>query len=157
MLPFIGMPGKCINCFANFVVINTTLVNLTDSMGINATATPAAVFSLNTAIKTTLIALCAIVFLIGVPGNIVVWYVLGTKKRNSSTNDGDAFIVCLAVADLIASFCVPLVTIHDLMHSSTWPKWYLGSFMCYLLTPLLAVTLLASSWALVLISIDRYR
>eukprot|EP00794_Sanderia_malayensis_P015749 gene15749-17338_t len=100
------------------------------------------------------ISLCVVVFLIGVPGNLMVSYVLGIKKKRNSKNNGDTFIVCLAVADLLASFFVPFVTIHDVIN---YPHWYLGEFMCYLLTPLLPLTLIASSWSLVLISLDRYR
>ena len=101
-----------------------------------------------------LIACCTIVFLIGVPGNSMVVYVLGLCKRQHRNSNGNVFIVNLAVADILASATVPLVIIHDLLSNG---KWYLGSFLCYLLPALNPITLVASSWALVVISIDRYR
>ena len=136
---------------------STFISNTTQNITCNNTAhgnTAAAAGGIGIGIKAFLITLCAVVFVIGVPGNLIVAYVLGIKKRNSA-NNSNAFIVCLAVADLLASFCVPLVTIHDLLSSDY--LWHLGTVLCYLLTPLLPVTLIASSWSLVLISIDRYR
>ena len=101
-----------------------------------------------------LILCCTIVFLIGVPGNAMVIYVLGLCRKQHRSSNGNVFIVNLAVADILASATVPLVIIHDLLSNG---KWNLGSFLCYLLPGLNPVTLVASSWALVVISIDRYR
>ena len=101
-----------------------------------------------------LIFCCTMVFLIGVPGNSMVIYVLGLRQRRHRSNNGNIFIVNLAVADILASAAVPLVIIHDLLCIG---RWNLGSFLCHLLPALNPVTLVASSWALVVISIDRYR
>lgn len=101
-----------------------------------------------------LIFCCIIVFLVGVPGNSMVIYVLGINQKQNRSNSGNVFIVNLAVADILASAAVPTVIIRDLLHTH---RWNLGSFLCYLLPALNPITLVASSWALVVISIDRYR
>ena len=101
-----------------------------------------------------LIFCCIIVLLVGVPGNSMVIYVLGISQRQQRSNSGNVFIVNLAVADILASAAVPSVIIRDLLHTGSWN---LGSFLCYLLPALNPITLVASSWALVVISIDRYR
>ena len=97
---------------------------------------------------------CSIVFMIGVPGNAMVIYVIGMKNKANRNNDGSAFIVSLAVADLLASFFVPFVIAYDFLSPRAW---YLGQVMCHLLPALNPINLIASSWTLVLISLDRYR
>ena len=105
-------------------------------------------------ILVPLLLCCIVVFLIGVPGNMMVIHVLGIKHRANRNNDGDVFIVSLAVADLLASATVPLVIVHDLLSNH---RWYLSEFLCHLLPVLNPVTLVTSSWALVVISAERYR
>lgn len=101
-----------------------------------------------------LVACCIFVFVVGVPGNAMVIYILGFRQRRQRKNNGNAFVVNLAVADFLASAAVPFVIIHDLIYV---PKWRLGAFLCHFLPSLNPITLVASSWALVIISIDRYR
>ena len=64
------------------------------------------------------------------------------------------FILSLAFADLLASVFVPVLVIHDLVSNL---KWHLGAAMCKILPSISPVTLIVSSWSLVLIAIDRYR
>lgn len=97
---------------------------------------------------------CSIVFMIGVPGNAMVIYIIGMKNKANRNNDGSAFIVSLAVADLLASCFVPFVIAYDFLSQR---KWYLGPVMCHLLPALNPINLIASSWTLVLISVERYR
>ena len=84
----------------------------------------------------------------------MVIYVIGMKNNANRGNDGSAFIVSLAVADLLASFFVPFVIAYDFLSPRTW---YLGQVMCHFLPALNPINLIASSWTLVLISVDRYR
>lgn len=64
-------------------------------------------------------------------------------------------MISLAVADLLASICVPIITIPDLSTGSN--IWYFGAVMCKILPSVSPATLVASSWSLMLIAMDRYR
>ena len=74
-----------------------------------------------------------------------------TRKQSS----GDIFIVSLAAADLLASVFIPVLMITDM--ASDFKVWYFGEIGCHILPSISPVTLVASSWSLVAISLDRYR
>ena len=104
-------------------------------------------------LKIFLYVLYSLIFIVGVSGNALVCYVLGIKKPRK--NCGDIFVISLAISDLLASIVVPLVIINDLVGDSI--RWYFGEIGCYVLPPMITITLTASSWSLVLICVDRYR
>ena len=131
-------------------ILNSTLNTLNKTNAFQTTSK----YSYDLRILIPLVSCCIIVFIIGVPGNAMVIYVLGFSQKQQRNNNGNAFIVNLAIADVFASAAVPFVIIHDLLYI---PRWHLGSFLCHLLPVLNPITLVASSWALVIISIDRYR
>ena len=76
---------------------------------------------------------------------------LGKKKQLSGC---DVLMISLACADLLASafaFVQP-------MSSFIWhQRWHLGSALCKILPTIAPISLVASSWSLVLIAADRYR
>ena len=104
-------------------------------------------------LKICLYVFYSMIFLIGVLGNSIVCYALGVKKKRKTS--GDVFVVSLAITDLLSSIFVPLVMINDLV--GDFKVWYLGKIGCYILPSVSPVTLIASSWSLALISLDRYR
>ena len=132
------------------LLLNSTVATLNKTSAAKASTN----FAYNLFILIPLIFCCVFVFLIGVPGNSLVIYVLGFRQRQQRKNTGNAFVVSLAVADVFASAAVPFVIVHDLTNV---PRWRLGGFLCHFLSVLNPITLVASSWGLVVISIDRYR
>ena len=94
-----------------------------------------------------------LVLFFGVFGNIIVFYVLGYRKKKR--NSGDVYILSLACADFLASLIVPMVFLNDLV--SDYSNWFYGKAMCYVLPTISPLTMCASGWSLVLISVDRYR
>ena len=76
---------------------------------------------------------------------------VGKKKELSG---GDVFMVSLAAADFLASLFVPILTIHDFLSNL---RWHLAPIMCNILPAISPISLVASSWSLVLITADRYR
>ena len=104
-------------------------------------------------LKICLYLFYSLVFTVGVLGNGLVCYVLGIKKKRK--NSGDIFVISLAITDFLASVFVPLVMINDIV--GDFRVWYLGKTGCYVLPSVSPLTLTASSWFLVLISLDHYR
>ena len=100
-----------------------------------------------------LLILYTIVLIVGIVGNIVVLYVVGIKRKMKRSSD--YFMLSLAVADFLASFFIPFVTFGDL--HTNFGKWHFGDFGCKVLPAFYPLTITASGWSLVLISLDRYR
>ena len=95
----------------------------------------------------------ALVFFFGVFGNIIVFYVIGYRKKKR--NSGDVYILSLACADFLASVATPMVILNDLI--TDYSGWFYGEALCYVLYPTSLSTICASGWSLVLISLERYR
>ena len=95
----------------------------------------------------------ALVLLLGVFGNIVVFYVVGFRKKKR--NSGDVYILSLACADLFGSLAAPLIMLNDLITDMS--VWFYGGILCYIMPAITPATMCASAWSLVLISVDRLR
>ena len=74
-------------------------------------------------------------------------------KRHA--NNGDDFIISLAITDFITSVLGPLMLI--VIHSSRFTFWHFGHLANEIIGFINRSTLLISSWSLVLIAIDRHR
>ena len=101
--------------------------------------------------------ICYVVFglvlFFGIFGNIIVFYVVGYEKKKR--NSGDIYTLSLACSDILASMVVPMIFINDLITDHA--EWLYGKAVCYILPPFSQLTLCASGWSLVFISLDRYR
>ncbi|ODN06090.1 Neuropeptide Y receptor, partial [Orchesella cincta] len=90
------------------------------------------------------------VFVTALLGNALVCYVVFSSPRMRTVTN--YLIANLAVGDLLmAVFCVPFSYIPVLLQ-----YWPFGKFMCYLLPPAQAVSVLVSSYTLVALAADRY-
>lgn len=94
-----------------------------------------------------------LLFLFGVSGNSIVFYVIGYRKKKRTSSD--IFILSLASADFLASVFVPMIMVNDLLTDLN--GWFYGKAMCYVFPAVSPATLTASAWSLVFISFDRYR
>ena len=90
----------------------------------------------------------------GIPGNVIVVFLFGYQKQ--MRRPFDVYVVSLAVADVTASFFVPIVTIHDLWTDLRHWK-LLGNVGCKLFVSIDHMTMLASVFTLLVISIERVR
>ena len=92
-------------------------------------------------------AFYAMVSFVGTLGNILVFYVIGYRKKNR--NSGDIYMLSLAFADLLGSLVVGLA-IGQLINTNLQ--------MLFCITPPISLAAMcASAWTLVLISVDRLR
>ena len=110
------------------------------------------IFSWN--LKNVIITSYVVIFIVGSVGNAAVIYIIGI--RNKLIKSFDFYILSLAVADLISSVFVPIVSTHDLvLNFNNW--LLLGNIGCKLFVSIDHVTMLASSFMLILISVERLR
>lgn len=97
-----------------------------------------------------MIVLYAIIFLVGLIGNVmVIVVVLKYKSMNTVTN---RFIACLSASDLLTCLiAVPFTPVNALGES-----WIFGEFMCKLVPAVLVISVFVSTFTSVVIAIDRY-
>ncbi|XP_027985456.2 C5a anaphylatoxin chemotactic receptor 1 isoform X2 [Eptesicus fuscus] len=91
----------------------------------------------------------AVVFLVGVPGNIMVVWVTGCEARRAINA---IWFLNLAVADLLSCLSLPILFVTTLHHH----HWYFGDTACHILPSLLLLNLFASILLLAAISADRF-
>ena len=112
---------------------------------------------MNTLSAVAFICCCSLIFLVGVFGNalVVKWFNTGSAKHTV----GSRLVVILAINDLISSIVVPFAQVHAILQSSMDPygAWYLGKFLCHILPGIQSMFLIATSWILVAISLERFR
>ena len=94
-----------------------------------------------------------LVMFFGIFGNILVFYVIGYRKKRR--NNGDIYVLSLACTDFLVSIFAPILMLNYLIQET--PNWIYGDAMCYFFSTINPITLCCSAWLLVLISIDRYR
>eukprot|EP00794_Sanderia_malayensis_P007712 gene7712-8550_t len=96
-----------------------------------------------------LTVLYAIIFIIGITGNILVLLTVSTKQMRSVTN---IFLGNLAVADLITCLLsLPIIVM------KLYVDWPLGKFVCLFIYPLTDVFVSVSVCTLCAIMLDRFR
>ncbi|XP_038622775.1 C5a anaphylatoxin chemotactic receptor 2-like [Tachyglossus aculeatus] len=91
----------------------------------------------------------AVVFLLGVPGNVAVAWVTGAEARRRAVNA--VWFLNLSVADLLCCLSLPLLAT-PLLRDGDWP---LGDFACRVLPSLILLNMFASVLLLTAISADR--
>eukprot|EP00794_Sanderia_malayensis_P009318 gene9318-10301_t len=103
-----------------------------------------------------MVCLYSVISLVGILGNGYVCVRIVTKSAKIS--HFTILLISLASADLLSCLVSPIALVHDLITLSFGHgKWYLGDVMCVLLPALTPMLLAASTWTLVVISIERFR
>ena len=122
------------------------------SSDMNTTISTNPVWRVTNIAKFSMVSAYSIIALFGITGNIsVIYYFKAVRHRRNSSN---TFIISLAVADLLASFFIPLLMIRDLL---SFNNWEFGQIGCKIIPSISPLTMLASSFNMMVISIDRLR
>ena len=79
-----------------------------------------------------------------------MFYVVSFRKRKR--NLGDIFHLSLSCADFLGSLVEPVVMLQGLITSRS--GWVFGQILCCVMLAIMIYTLCASTWSLVLISIE---
>ncbi|XP_072539035.1 C-X-C chemokine receptor type 1-like [Salminus brasiliensis] len=89
-----------------------------------------------------------LVFLLAIPGNLVVGFVVGSSRHVLSPSD--LFLFNLALADQMLALTLPFSAVSILQ------GWIFGEFVCKLVSMILEINFYTSILFLVCISADRY-
>ncbi|KAM8903014.1 C-X-C chemokine receptor type 2-like [Spinachia spinachia] len=97
------------------------------------------------------LALCPlliIIFILAIPGNLLVGWVIGTSKR--ALTPSDVYLFHLTMSDFLMALTVPFLAV-DLVLG-----WVFGDFLCKFLSLVFEANFYTSILFLTCISIDRY-
>ncbi|XP_069500654.1 C5a anaphylatoxin chemotactic receptor 1-like [Ambystoma mexicanum] len=94
------------------------------------------------------IGLYCIIFLVGVPGNAAVIWIIGFKVKRTA---GNIWFLNLSIADLLCCLALPFVITNHAMDR----HWPFGTFACKVIPSLILLNASASVLILAMISIDR--
>lgn len=94
-------------------------------------------------------AILVAVFLVGVPGNILVVCVTGSEARRTTNA---VWFLNLAVADLLSCLALPILLVTNLQNE----HWVFGKAACHILPSLILLNMYTSVLLLATISIDRF-
>ena len=120
----------------------------------NNTTEAQSVFQVSLEAKICLYIAFIAIFLLGIIGNSAVIYLIGIRQK--ATKNYDIQILSLSTTDLLASFFVPIVNIHDLVTNYT--SWELfGNIGCKIFLSSNHLTIVVSALMLVLISLTRFK
>lgn len=120
----------------------------------NNTTEAQSTFQVSLGAKICLYVAFIAIFLLGIIGNSAVIYLIGIRQKATKTYDIQ--ILSLSTTDLLASFFVPIVNIHDLVTS--YASWELfGNIGCKIFLSSNHLTIVVSALMLVLISLTRFK
>ena len=142
------------DCFEKKISQNTNSSNY--SSAINVTSSAMLHFQFKP-LDIILLFFYPLVTILGVGGNLYVIKWFYSKERRKMA--GSALVVVLAFNDLLASITVPSTQIHHIISHNKQPygSWYLGKILCHTLHESGVVFLLATSWILIAIALERYK
>lgn len=88
------------------------------------------------------------IFILAIPGNLLVGYVIGSRKQALTASD--VYLIHLTIADGLMALTIPFLA------ASTIKGWIFGDFMCKILHLIIETNFYTSILFLACISIDRY-
>ncbi|XP_028447908.1 C-X-C chemokine receptor type 2 isoform X2 [Perca flavescens] len=115
---------------------------------LNPETQPCDTFRIPDAVIVVVGVFYVLVFLLALPGNLVVGLVIGLSKR--SLPPSDLYLLHLAVADILLTVTLPFWA------TSVTKGWVFGDAMCKIVTILQELSFYSSILFLTCISIDRY-
>ncbi|XP_034417143.1 C-X-C chemokine receptor type 2-like isoform X2 [Cyclopterus lumpus] len=109
---------------------------------------PCNTYSIPDAVAVGVSIFYVLIFLLAIPGNLVVGLVIGLNKQPLPPSD--LYLLHLAVADLLLAVTLPFWA------TSVTKGWVFGDAMCKLVTVLQELSFYSSILFLTCISVDRY-
>lgn len=114
----------------------------------NPETQPCGSFSIPDAVAITVCVFYIFVFLVAVPGNLLVVLVVGTSQQTLLPSD--LYLLHLAVADLLLAITLPFWA------TSVTKGWLFGDALCKIITIIQQLSFYSSILFLACISLDRY-
>ncbi|XP_055071972.1 C-X-C chemokine receptor type 1 [Misgurnus anguillicaudatus] len=100
------------------------------------------------AVNISFCVIYVIIFLVAVPGNLIVGCVIGSNRRSLSSSD--VYLFNLMFADTLLALILPFSAV-SVLHG-----WVFGDFICKLVSLVKEINFYTSILFLVCISVDRY-
>nr|UOF75619.1 CXCR1a [Bostrychus sinensis] len=110
---------------------------------------PCGHFSISDAAMVLTSVFYSVVFLLAIPGNVVVTLVIGSTRQ--ALPPSDLYLLHLAIADVLLALTLPFWA------TSVTLGWVFGDAMCKIITIFQEVSCYSSILFLMCISVDRYR
>ncbi|XP_037543111.1 C-X-C chemokine receptor type 2-like [Nematolebias whitei] len=128
--------------------LNITYDYYNDTFTIDPATQPCDTFTSSDVAMLVVCVFYIIVFLLAIPGNLVVGLVIGTNKQ--PLNPSDLYLLHLALADLLLAITLPFWA------TSVTQGWVFGDVMCKIVTIVQELSFYSSILFLTCISMDRY-
>lgn len=96
----------------------------------------------------TLSLIDAIIFLLAIPGNLLVGWVIGSSR--AALTPSDVYLIHLTIADGLMALTIPFTAVYLIQ------GWLFGDFLCKLLSFVFDTNFYTSIIFLACISVDRY-
>lgn len=125
----------------NYSLLNSTYI-------IDETTIPCQEFALSLSVNISVCILFVHIFLLAIPGNIIVGMVILSNLR--SLKPHDIYLFHLVIADTLMAFALPFFS------TSVVAGWIFGDVMCKLVSLVKEANFYTSILFLVCISVDRY-
>ncbi|KAM4608670.1 C-X-C chemokine receptor type 1-like [Polymixia lowei] len=122
--------------------------NYSEGFTIDPATQPCDSLSISKAVMITVSIFYVLIFLLAIPGNLVVGLVIGLSKQPLSPSD--IYLLHLAVADILLAITLPFWA------TSVTLGWVFGDIMCKTVSILQELSFYASILFLACISVDRY-
>lgn len=115
---------------------------------VNLATQPCSPFDIPDAVMIVVCIFYVLIFLLAIPGNLIVGLVIGLSKQ--ALTPSDLYLLNLAVADLLLAVTLPFWA------TSVTKGWVFGDAMCKIVTILQELSFYSSILFLTCISMDRY-
>ncbi|XP_031147060.1 C-X-C chemokine receptor type 2-like isoform X1 [Sander lucioperca] len=115
---------------------------------LNPETQPCDTFRIPNAVIVVVSVFYVLIFLLAIPGNLVVGLVIGLSKQ--SLPPSDLYLLHLAIADILLAITLPFWA------TSITKGWVFGAAMCKIMTILQELSFYSSILFLTCISMDRY-
>ncbi|XP_077392822.1 C-X-C chemokine receptor type 2 [Festucalex cinctus] len=115
---------------------------------INPDTQPCSPFAIPDAAALSISVFYVLIFLLAIPGNVVVGLVIGLSKH--ALPPSDLYLLHLAVADILLAITLPFWA------TSVSKGWLFGDLMCKMVTVVQELSFYSSILFLTCISMDRY-
>lgn len=99
------------------------------------------------------LTMISFLLLIGIPGNIMVIYVFGYRRKSTRTRF-ELLLLILGVIDLISITVVPITFLY--LTATRFQAWHFGYTACKVIPSLLQISITISQSVLLLICYERY-
>ncbi|XP_047138089.1 neuropeptide Y receptor type 1 [Hydra vulgaris] len=112
------------------------------------------VLDITTPTKLVLYVTYGAILILGIAGNLGILYTLA--KRKQPLKKYDIYVISLLVADLLSAIFLPMVSVQDYLTDGK--EWYLlGRFGCKVFVPMNHLTMMVSTFMMVIIAVSRLR